>query len=74
MNQEVAEEESDVRPADLVASAGLRHVVGEAHQSVVQHDDGALVKDLHLGGEGGLKGPHMHQVDDHCRKEYELGG
>ena len=31
MNQEVAEKESDVGPADLVVGAGLRHVVGEAH-------------------------------------------
>ena len=72
VDQEIAEEDCEVVPAKLVASAGLWHVIREAHQAVVQHNDGALVEDLHLGGEGGLEWPHVHQVDQHGGGESEL--
>ena len=72
MDLEVAEEDRNVVITKLVADTGLRHKVSEAHEAIVKYDDGALVKDLHLGGEGGLEWPHVHQVDNNRGGESEL--
>ena len=42
----------------------VRHEVCEHHQAVSEHDDGALVEDLHLRVVGGLQGLYVHQVND----------
>ena len=72
MNQEVAEGDSDVGRAKLATGSWIRDEVSEAQKAVVEHDDGALVKNFNLCGEGGLEGPHVHQVDHHYGRVSEL--
>ena len=66
MNQQVAEGDSDVGQAKPATGCWIWDVVSEAQKTVVEHNDGTLVKNFYLCGEGGLEGPHVHQVDHHC--------
>ena len=74
VDQDVSQGHTHEHPAYTVTSLNLWHPLCEAHETVREHHDGALIEDLHQVGKWSLEGPEVEQVDDRIDGDHDLKG